>query len=222
MLHQSIIGLEAQKQLAQVGDYPDIVIGCAGGGSNFAGISFPFVRDKIAGKKVQIIAVEPMSCPTMTRGPFLYDFGDTMQMTPLLPMHTLGHAFIPAPVHAGGLRYHGMAPLVSQLVLDGLVEPRAVYQLETFTAGVTWARTEGFISAPETNHALAAVFQEARKAKEEGKEKVILVNWSGHGLVDLAAYDAFFQGKLVDYEMPQDEIELALKALEGFPKPNFS
>jgi tryptophan synthase beta chain len=202
-----------------MGDYPDIVIGCAGGGSNFAGISFPFIRDKIAGKQIQIIAVEPTSCPTMTKGPFAYDFGDTVQMTPLLPMHTLGHMFVPAPVHAGGLRYHGMAPLVSQLILDGLVEPRAVYQLETFQAGVTWARTEGFISAPETNHALAAVIQEAKKAKEEGKEKVILVNWSGHGLVDLAAYDAFFQGKLCDYEMPMEEIECALRALDGFPKP---
>jgi tryptophan synthase beta chain len=155
----------------------------------------------------------------MTKGPFLYDFGDAVQMTPLLPMHTLGHAFVPAPIHAGGLRYHGMAPLVSQLLVDGLIEPRAMPQLETFTAGVAWARTEGFISAPETNHAIAAVMQEALKAKEEGKEKTILLNWSGHGLVDLAAYDAFFQGKLFDYEMPQAEIDQALKALEGFPKP---
>jgi tryptophan synthase beta chain len=141
-------------------------------------------------------------------------------MTPLMAMHTLGHAFVPAPIHAGGLRYHGMAPLVSQLVMDGLIEPRSVLQLETFKAGVTWARTEGYISAPETCHALAAVIQEAYKAKEEGKEKVILVNWSGHGLVDLAAYDAFFQGKLHDYEMPQEEIAESLKALDGFPKPH--
>jgi len=220
LLHQTIIGLEAQKQLAKIGDYPDIVIGCAGGGSNFAGCAFPFVRDKIAGKQVGIIAVEPFSCPTMTKGPFTYDFGDTVQMTPLIAMHTLGHSFVPAPIHAGGLRYHGMAPLVSQLIVDGLIEPRAVHQLETFEAGVTWARTEGYIPAPETNHALAAVIQEARKAKEEGKEKTILVNWSGHGLVDLAAYDAYFQGKLFDYELPQEEIDRALKALEGFPKPN--
>ncbi len=219
LLHQTIIGLEAQKQLAIAGDYPDIVVGCAGGGSNFAGCAFPFLRDKIGGKQVHIIAVEPTSCPTMTKGPFLYDFGDTVQMTPLLPMHTLGHAFVPAPIHAGGLRYHGMAPLVSQLIMDGLIEPRAVPQLETFAAGVTWARTEGFISAPETNHALAVVIQEAKKAKEEGKQKTILVNWSGHGLVDLAAYDAYFQGKLFDYEMPMAEIDQALKALEGFPKP---
>lgn len=219
LLHQTIIGQEAQKQFAKIGEYPDVVIGCAGGGSNFAGCAFPYVRDKIAGKQIDIIAVEPASCPTITKGMFTYDFGDTVQMTPLLPMHTLGHSFVPAPIHAGGLRYHGMAPLVSQLVLDGLIEPRAVMQLETFAAGVTWARTEGFISAPETCHAIAAVIQEAKKAKEEGKEKTILVNWSGHGLVDLAAYDAYFQGKLFDYELPDAEIQTALRALEGFPKP---
>jgi tryptophan synthase beta chain len=219
LLHQTIIGQEAKKQLALVGDYPDIVIGCAGGGSNFAGCAFPFVADKIAGKDVQIIACEPVSCPTMTRGPFAYDFGDTVQMTPLLPMHTLGHDFVPAPIHAGGLRYHGMAPLVSQLIVDGIIEPQAFQQLETFNAGITWARTEGFISAPETNHAIASVIREAKKAKEEGKEKTILINWSGHGLVDLAAYDAFFTGKLADHEFPQSEIERALKAIENFPKP---
>ena len=219
LLHQTVIGQEAQKQLAKIGEYPDIVVGCAGGGSNFAGCAFPFVRDKIAGKKIQILAVEPTSCPTMTKGPFAYDFGDTVQMTPLLPMHTLGHDFVPEPIHAGGLRYHGMAPLVSQLVLDGLIEPRAVPQLETFAACVTWARTEGFISAPETNHALAVVIQEAKKAKEEGKEKTILVNWSGHGIVDLGAYDAYFQGKLVDHALPEEEIQRALKAIEALPKP---
>ncbi len=219
LLHQTIIGLEAKKQLAKAGDYPDVVIGCAGGGSNFAGCAFPFVADKIAGKQVMIYAVEPTSCPTMTKGPFAYDFGDTCQMTPLLPMYTLGHDFIPEPIHAGGLRYHGMAPLVSQLVLDKLVEPIAVPQLETFAAGVTWARTEGFISAPETCHALDMVLREAQQAKDEGKEKTILVNWSGHGLVDLAAYDAYFQGKLFDYDLPVGEIERALKAIENFPKP---
>ncbi len=219
MLHQTIIGLEAQKQLEKVGDYPDIVIGCAGGGSNFAGLSFPFARDKIFGKDIKIIAVEPMSCPTMTRGPFAYDFGDTVKKTPLLPMYTLGHDFIPAPIHAGGLRYHGMAPTVSQLILDGIIEPRAVHQLETFEAGVQFARTEGIIAAPETNHAIAAVIQEAKKAKEEGKEKVILFNMSGHGLIDLAAYDAYFSGKLSDYELPEEEIERALKAIEPLPKP---
>lgn len=219
LLHQTIIGLECKKQLAKVGDYPDVVIGCAGGGSNFAGCAFPFVADKIAGKRVHIIAVEPASCPTMTRGPFAYDFGDTVQMTPLLPMHTLGHDFVPAPIHAGGLRYHGMAPLVSQLILDNLIEPRAVQQLETFEAGVTFARTEGFISAPETCHALAVVIQEARKAKLEGQQKTILVNWSGHGLVDLAAYEAFFEGRLSDHEFPQEEIDRALRAIENLPKP---
>ncbi len=219
LLHQTVIGLEVKKQMAKTGDYPDVVIGCAGGGSNFAGLAFPFIADKIAGKEMKVYAVEPASCPTMTKGTFAYDFGDTVQMTPLLPMHTLGHNFIPEPIHAGGLRYHGMAPLVSQLVLDKLIEPVAIAQLETFAAGVTWARTEGFISAPETCHALAQVIREARKAKEEGKQKTILVNWSGHGLVDLAAYDAYFQGKLEDYELPQAEIDEALKAIEAFPKP---
>ena len=219
MLHQTVIGLEAKKQMAMIGEYPDVVIGCAGGGSNFAGLAFPFLADKIAGKQVHVIAAEPTSCPTMTKGPYAYDFGDTVQMTPLLPMHTLGHDFVPPPIHAGGLRYHGMAPLVSQLIRDNLIEPRAYHNLETFRAGVDWARTEGFISAPETNHALAAVAEVARQAKEEGKEKTILVNWSGHGLVDLAAYDAYFSGRLTDYALPDEEIERALKAIENFPKP---
>ena len=218
MLHQTIIGLEAQKQMEKIGEYPDIVIGCAGGGSNFAGLALPYILDKIHGKQVQVIAVEPASCPTMTKGPFVYDFGDTVQTTPLMPMHSLGHAFIPAPIHAGGLRYHGMAPIVSQLIMDKMIEPRAVFQLETFAAGVAWARTEGFIPAPETNHALAAVIQEAKKCKEEGKAKTILVNWSGHGLVDLMAYNAYFEGKLFDYEMPDDEIQQALLALGEFPQ----
>lgn len=219
LLHQTIIGLEAQKQLQKIGDYPDIVIGCAGGGSNFAGLALPFVRDKIGGKKIDIIAVEPSSCPTMTKGPFVYDFGDTVQMTPLLAMHSLGHNFVPAPIHAGGLRYHGMAPIVSQLILDKLIEPRAVKQLETFAAGVTWARTEGHIPAPETNHALAMVISEAKKCKEEGKAKTILVNWSGHGLVDMMAYNAYFEGKLTDFELPDAEIQKSLEALAGYPKP---
>ncbi len=219
MLHQTVVGQEAQKQMALFGDYPDVIIGCAGGGSNFAGMVFPFIRDKIHGKQVEILAVEPASCPTMTRGPFAYDFGDTVQMTPLLPMHTLGHSFIPEPIHAGGLRYHGMAPLVSQLILDGLITPLAVPQLETFEAGITFARTEGFISAPETNHAVAALIREAKKAKEEGKEKVILLNWSGHGLVDMAAYEAYLSGKLKNYELPQEEIDRALSDIDPLPKP---
>ncbi|MBW2207104.1 MAG: TrpB-like pyridoxal phosphate-dependent enzyme [Deltaproteobacteria bacterium] len=220
MLHQTINGQEALKQMAIAGDYPDVIIGCAGGGSNFAGLTFPFIRDKIAGKDIDVIAVEPTSCPTMTRGPFAYDFGDTVQMTPLLPMYTLGHSFIPAPIHAGGLRYHGMAPLVSQLIMDGLIRPVAIPQMETFQAGITFARTEGFISAPETNHAVAIVIREAIKAKEEGKEKVILFNWSGHGLVDMAAYDAYIKGQLSDYALPEEEIHRALGDIEPLPKPN--
>lgn len=219
LLHQTIIGLEARKQLAQIGEYPDVVMGCAGGGSNFAGISLPFVRDKIHGRSVSIVAAEPASCPTLTRGPFAYDFGDTAMTTPLLPMHTLGHDFLPEPIHAGGLRYHGMAPIVSHLVKERIVEARAYNQIETFSAGIKWARTEGFIPAPETNHVIAAVIQEAERAKEEGKEKIILFNFSGHGIIDLPAYDAFLSGKLTQHELSDEEIERALKSIEGFPKP---
>ena len=207
------------KRQAIAGDYPDVIIGCAGGGSNFAGHCLPFVRDKIHGKDIDIIAVEPASCPTMTQGPFAYDFGDTVEMTPLLPMHTLGHSFVPAPIHAGGLRYHGMAPVISQLILDNLVRAEAVPQLETFRAGLTFARTEGFISAPETNHAVAMVIREALKAKEEGKERVILFNWSGHGLVDMAAYEAFLGGQLSDHTLPAEEIHRALADIAPLPKP---
>ena len=219
MIHQSIIGLEAKKQMEMAGAYPDVIIGSAGGGSNFAGLAFPYALDKINGKDIDIIAVEPTSCPTMTRGPFAYDFGDTVQMTPLIAMHSLGHNFVPAPIHAGGLRYHGMAPLVSQLILDGIVRPEAIHQLETFEAGITFARSEGYISAPECNHAVAATIREALKAKEEGKEKTILFNWSGHGLVDLRAYESFLTGKLTDHELPQAQIDEALKDLEPLPKP---
>jgi len=219
MLHQTVNGLETQKQMAIAGDYPDVIIGCAGGGSNFAGNCLPFVCDKIHGKEIDIVGVEPSSCPTMTQGPFAYDFGDTVQMTPFLPMHTLGHNFVPAPIHAGGLRYHGMAPIISQLILDNLIRPVAVHQMETFQAGVTFARTEGFISAPECNHAVAMVIREAIKAKEEGKEKVILFNWSGHGLVDMAAYQAYFEGSLADYPLPAEEIKRALADIEPHPKP---
>jgi tryptophan synthase beta chain len=219
LLHQTIVGLEAQKQLETIGVYPDVVLGCAGGGSNFGGICLPYVRDKVHGKDISIIAAEPTSCPTMTRGPFAYDFGDTAKTTPLLPMHTLGHDFVPAPIHAGGLRYHGMAPIISHLVKEEIIEPRAFDQMETFSAGIQWARSEGFISAPETNHAIAAVVQEAQRAKEEGKEKVILFNWSGHGLVDLAAYDAFMTEKLTQYELPEEEMKRALTCIEGLPCP---
>ena len=220
MMHQTVIGLEAKKQLEQGGEKKvDVVIGCAGGGSNFSGLAFPFVRDKIDGADITIIPAEPASCPTMTRAPFVYDHGDTAGKTPLMPMHSLGHAFMPPSIHAGGLRYHGIAPLVSQLVMDGLVEPRSYNQLETYAAGVLWARTEGSIPAPETNHAIAAVMEEAKRAKEEGKEKVILFCWSGHGLLDLAGYDAYFSGRLIDYPLPEEELRRSLKAIEGFPKP---
>jgi tryptophan synthase beta chain len=220
LLHQTIIGLEAKKQLEMFGEKkPDVVIGCAGGGSNFAGLAFPFVSDKINGANIEIIPVEPTSCPTMTRAPFVYDHGDTAKMTPLLAMYSLGHAFIPPPIHAGGLRYHGMAPLVSQAVVEGLLTPQAIMQNECYEAAVTFARTEGIIIAPETSHAVAAVIREANKAKEEQKQKVILFNLSGHGLADLAGYDAFFQGKLQDYLLPEDEMRKSLAAIEGHPKP---
>jgi tryptophan synthase beta chain len=219
LLYQTIIGLEAQKQMQKIGVYPDVVMGCCGGGSNFAGIALPYVCDKIHGKNVKIVGAEPTSCPSMTKGPFAYDFGDLAKTTPLLPMYTLGHDYVPAPIHAGGLRYHGMAPIVSHLVHENIIEPRAYDQLKTFDAGVKWARTEGFIPAPETNHVLAAVVDEAMRAKQEGKEKVILFNWSGHGLVDLAAYDAYLSGKLQAYELPDEEVERALNAIKDFPKP---
>jgi len=220
MLHQTIIGLEAKKQLEIAGEKKvDTVIACAGGGSNFAGLSFPFIADKIHGAEIDIIPVEPSSCPTMTRAPFAYDFGDTAKMTPLLPMYTLGHNFVPPPIHAGGLRYHGMSPLVSQTIRDDLVKPRAMHQLDCYEAAVLWAKTEGFISAPETSHAIAATIDEAKKAKEEGKEKVILFNWSGHGLMDLLGYDAYFNNKLANYPLPEEEIQKSLASIEGLPKP---
>jgi len=220
MLHQTIIGLETKKQLEKIGEKNvDVVIGCAGGGSNFAGLSFPFIYDKINGAQIDIIPVEPSSCPTMTRAPFLYDFGDTAMMTPLLPMHTLGHNFIPPPIHAGGLRYHGMAPLVSAAIKDGLLAPRAIHQLECYEAAVKFARTEGIIVAPETSHAVAAAIQEANKAKEEGKEKVILFNLSGHGLMDLVGYEKYFGGELHDYALPDKDLQESLKSLDGLPKP---
>jgi len=220
MLHQTIIGLEAKKQLEMVGiKKPDIVIACAGGGSNFAGLAFPFIADKVNGADIEIYPVEPASCPTMTRAPYAYDHGDTAEMTPLLPMHSLGHKFVPPPIHAGGLRYHGMAPLVSHAVEEGLIKPRALHQLDCYAAAVQWARTEGFISAPETSHALAAVVEEANKAKEEGKEKVILFNWSGHGLMDLSGYEAYFEGKLHNHDLPEDELQENLAYLKKYPVP---
>jgi tryptophan synthase beta chain len=219
LMHQTVVGLEAQEQMARAGEYPDVIIGCVGGGSNFAGLTFPFLRDKMNGKDLRVIACEPTSCPTLTKGPYVYDFGDTAGATPLLAMYSLGHSFMPAPIHAGGLRYHGMAPLVSKLRADGLIEAQAFTQTQTFTAGVTFARTEGFVPAPETNHAIACVIEEAKKAKEEGREKVILMSWSGHGLIDLAAYDAFLSGKLEDLALGDEDIQKLMKDLEKFPRP---
>jgi tryptophan synthase beta chain len=219
MLHQTIIGLEAKKQLQKIGEYPDIIIGCAGGGSNFAGLAFPFVHDKINGKKIDIYPVEPSACPTMTRGPFVYDHGDNAGYTPLLAMYSLGHNFMPPPVHAGGLRYHGMAPTVSQLVTEGILEPKSVSQLAAFKAGIQITRTEGIIPAPETNHALATVIEEAIKAREQGKEKVILFNFSGHGLIDLGSYDKYFSGDLMDYELDSENLKESEKVFENYPKP---
>lgn len=214
-LHQTVIGLEAEKQMEIAGDYPDIVIGCFGGGSNFSGIGFPFLRHKLTGgKDIRLIAVEPASCPKLTRGRFMYDLGDTEGFTPLLPMYTLGHEFEPAEIHAGGLRYHGAGSITSQLKKDGLIEAEAIKQLETFEAGILFARSEGIIPAPESCHAIAMAIREANKAKEEGKEKVILFNLSGHGLVDMAAYDKYLSGALTNYEVTQSEIDASLAKLQ--------
>jgi len=220
LLHQTIIGQEAMKQMEMAGDYPDIIVGCIGGGSNFAGMYLPFVKDKISGKKkdLRIINVEPESCPTLTKGLYAYDFGDVAGLTPLLKMFTLGHGFIPPPVHAGGLRYHGMAPIICHLHKLGFVEARAVPQLPTFEAGITFARAEGIISAPETNHAIRVTIDEALKCKQEGKSKVILLAHSGHGHFDMAAYEAYLSGKLTDYAYPEDMVREALKSLPEVPK----
>jgi tryptophan synthase beta chain len=211
MLHQTVIGQEAKKQFEIAGDYPDILIGCAGGGSNFAGFVFPFVPDKLGGKDIKIIATEPASCPTLTKGPFRYDFGDTGQMTPLLKMHTLGHVFVPPGIHAGGLRYHGMAPLVSHLKDLGLIDAMSLHQLECFKAGVLFAQTEGIIPAPETTHAIRGAIIEALKCKETGEEKCIAFNFSGHGHLELAAYEKFYENELEDYEFPDELLAASLK-----------
>lgn len=213
LLHQTMIGLEAKKQFEMAGDYPDIVIGCCGGGSNLGGVSFPFIQDKINGKNLTAIAVEPSSCPTLTKGDFRYDFGDSTGLTPLLHMYTLGHDFVPPGIHAGGLRYHADAPLVSQLCADNLMTARAYPQLECFEAALQFAKTEGVIPAPETSHAIKAAIDEALIAKEEGKEKTIFFNFSGHGLLDLQAYSAYFDGKLVNYDYPEEQIKKALANL---------
>ena len=215
ILHQTVIGLETKKVMEAAGEYPDIIVGCIGGGSNFAGMFLPFVKDKIDGTKpeLRIINVEPASCPTLTKGPYAYDFGDVAGMTPLLKMFTLGHNFMPPPIHAGGLRYHGMAPIICHLYNLGLVEAIAEHQLDTFKAGITFARTEGIISAPEPTHAIKVVIDEALKCKESGESKTILLAHSGHGHVDMAAYDDYLSGKLSNYEYPDEEIDSILSKL---------
>jgi tryptophan synthase beta chain len=211
LLHQTVIGQEAIKQMEMAGDYPDVIIAPMGGGSNFAGISFPFVgRNITEGQKTRCIAVEPASCPKLTRGEFLYDHGDTAGYTPLLPMYTLGHNFSPAAIHAGGLRYHGASVLCSQLLKDGLVEAVALQQLECFQAGITFARREGIIAAPEATHAIAQVIREANRAREEGREKTILFNLCGHGFVDMKAYEDYFAGRLADHQFTGEELKAGL------------
>jgi tryptophan synthase beta chain len=217
LLHQTVIGQEAVAQMELAGAFPDVVIGCVGGGSNFAGLAFPFLREKIAGRDIDVLACEPAACPTLTRGVFAYDFGDTSKLTPLAPMHTLGHDFIPAPIHAGGLRYHGVAPLISQLVLDGLVRAEAYLQNDCFASAVLFAGTEGILPAPESSHAIHGAIETARRADEAGEEKTILFNLSGHGHFDLAAYDNYLAGKLVDVALDEAEVERALHAIEGLP-----
>ena len=215
LLHQTVIGQEAKKQFEKVGDYPDVVYAPCGGGSNFGGVAFPFFADKAAGKAVRLVAVEPASCPTLTKGHYAYDFGDAIGMTPLLLMYTLGHDFMPPGIHAGGLRYHGDSALVSQLYHEGLIEARAVHQLATFEAGVTFARAEGIIPAPESNHAIRAVIDDALACKESGEAKTLFFNLSGHGHFDMAAYDKYFSGELEDFEYPEQAIA---EALDHLPK----
>jgi tryptophan synthase beta chain len=214
LLHQTVIGQEAIKQFEMAGDYPDIIVGCVGGGSNFGGLTIPFLAEKLQGRRdVRIIAVEPAACPSMTKGTYAYDFGDTAGMTPLMKMHTLGKDFIPDTIHAGGLRYHGMSPLVSHMYELGLIEARAKNQLDCFAAGVQFARTEGIIPAPEPTHALAQCIEEALICKETGESKTILTALCGHGLLDLAAYENYLSGKLVDYDYPAEAVQAALAGL---------
>ncbi|MFA6978225.1 MAG: TrpB-like pyridoxal phosphate-dependent enzyme [Ignavibacteriaceae bacterium] len=218
LMHQTVIGLEAIKQMEMSGDFPDIVIAPFGGGSNFAGIAFPFLRLNLQeGKKVRCIAIEPASCPKLTKGEFRYDFGDSVGLTPLLPMYTLGHTFVPDPIHAGGLRYHGAGAIVSQLLKDKVIEAQAVHQLACFDAGVKFANAEGIIPAPEATHGIAAVVREALKAKEEGTPKTILFNLCGHGHFDMSAYEDYFNGKLIDHELSYDELHSGLNELNAHP-----
>jgi pyridoxal-phosphate dependent TrpB-like enzyme len=216
LLHQTVIGLEAKKQLEMVGDYPDMVFAPCGGGSNFGGIAFPFLADNAAGKKVKLVGVEPTSCPSLTKGHYTYDYGDAIGLTPLTKMYTLGHDFMPPGIHAGGLRYHGQSALVSQLYNEGLLEARAVPQTKTFEAGVLFARTEGIIPAPESNHAIAAVVDEALRCKETGEAKTLLFTLSGHGHFDMVSYDRYFKGELEDYDYPEEAIKESLAHLPKF------
>ncbi|HUP17458.1 MAG TPA: TrpB-like pyridoxal phosphate-dependent enzyme [Acidimicrobiia bacterium] len=214
LMHQTVIGEEALKQLAKIGETPDLLVGCTGGGSNFAGLSFPFLREKLAGKMAPTIrCVEPTASPSLTKGVYTYDFGDTLGMTPLVKMHTLGHDFIPEPIHAGGLRYHGMAPLVSHLKELGLVEAEAIGQVECFERAVQFTRAEGIIPAPEPSHAIAAAVREALKCKETGESKVILTALCGHGHFDMGAYRDFLDGKLVDYDYPEEKVRAAMEKI---------
>jgi tryptophan synthase beta chain len=218
LLHQTIIGQEALKQMEKADDYPDVVIGCFGGGSNFSGIAFPFLRENLCnGKKTRLVAVEPASCPKLTKGKFMYDFGDQSGLTPLLPMYTLGHNFMPDKIHAGGLRYHGAGPLVSQLLKDGFIEAKAKFQRECFEGGVLFARSEGILPAPESTYAIAAALDEARRADIEGVSRSILFNLSGHGHFDISAYEKFFEGNLPDHEVSAEEIEKSISQL-NLPK----
>src|SRR5689334_13810961 len=218
LLHQTVIGEEALLQLAKAGDTPDVIVGCTGGGSNFAGLAFPFLREKLAGKMSPVIrAVEPAACPSLTKGVYAYDFGDTAGMTPLMKMHTLGHDFVPDPIHAGGLRYHGMSPLISHVYELGLIEAVAKTQRECFEAGIRFARTEGIVPAPEPTHAIAACIEEALRCRETGEAKVILTALCGHGHLDLAAYGTFLAGEMVDRELSDDAIAAAIAALPPVP-----
>jgi tryptophan synthase beta chain len=216
LLHQTVIGQEAMKQMEMAGDYPDVVIGCVGGGSNYAGLALPFMRDRlVGGKGTRFVAAEPEACPTITRGEYAYDFGDTAETTPLMQMHTLGHTFVPPGIHAGGLRYHGMSPIISKLCADGHMEARAYHQNGAFEAAVQFARTEGILPAPEAAHAVRAAIDEALAARESGQRSNILFNLSGHGHFDLAAYDQYLSGKLEDYAYPEEKIK---EAMAGIPK----
>ena len=216
ILHQTIVGLETKKQFEKIGEFPDILIGCVGGGSNFGGFACPFIPDKMKNKDMRIIAVEPIACPSLTKGPFAYDYGDTAKTGPIAKMYTLGHDFIPPRIHAGGLRYHGMAPIVSLLYNEKLIEAVAVHQKTVFDAGVIFAKTEGIIPAPETNHAIRIAIDEALECKKTGEKKVIVFNFSGHGHFDLSSYEAYMDGKLLDYEYPDEKIKESLKKLPKF------